>query len=92
MQPDPFGLERRRHAPTATSLRLADGGGRFAGLGYGFDLRQAVANNAYFGYEISVEAQTAWFHATRVRRAREAPARLVARAGDRRPARATGSS
>jgi alpha-glucosidase (family GH31 glycosyl hydrolase) len=76
IQPDPLRLELVDTADGDT-LRLGDGGGRFTGLGYGFDLRQAVANNAYFGYEVSVEAQTAWFHATRLAGSRVVDGRLV---------------
>ncbi len=48
-------------------LRTVDGGGgadRHAALGFTADLRQAVANNAYLGYEASVEAPGPWFRAT----------------------------
>jgi alpha-glucosidase (family GH31 glycosyl hydrolase) len=35
-------------------------------LGYAFDLRQPVLNNAVFGYYGAAEGRTAWFHARRV--------------------------
>ena len=38
--------------------------GKHGALGYSFDLRVPVVNNAYFGYEIQAEGQTVWFQAT----------------------------
>ncbi|HVE69647.1 MAG TPA: TIM-barrel domain-containing protein [Solirubrobacteraceae bacterium] len=50
---------------------------RYGTLGYAFDLRQPVLNNAVFGYYGAAEGRTAWFHARRVVRvARPAADRL----------------
>src|SRR5688572_31194181 len=43
---------------------------RYGPLGYAFDLRQPVLNNAVFGYYGAAEGRTAWFHARRVLSAR----------------------
>ena len=50
---------------------------RYGPLGFSFDLRQPIVSNAYFGYYIAAEGETAWFHATRVLATRRpAPGRL----------------
>src|SRR3954468_21052541 len=50
---------------------------RYGTLGYSFDLREPVVNNAYFGYYVAAEAESVWFHATRVRSARQQGDALV---------------
>src|SRR5690606_30211805 len=35
-------------------------------LGYSFDLRIPLVNNAFLGYYVAAEAPTVWFHGTRV--------------------------
>jgi len=39
---------------------------RYGPLGFSFDLRVPILNNAYLGYYVAAEAPTVWFHATRV--------------------------
>lgn len=39
---------------------------RYGSLGYAMDRRQPVVNNAYLGYYEAAEANTLWFHATKV--------------------------
>ena len=39
---------------------------RYGPLGYSYDLRQPVVNNAYLGYYTAGEAETLWFHGRRV--------------------------
>src|SRR6476659_9841102 len=39
---------------------------RYGSLGYAMDRRQPVVNNAYLGYYAAAEANTLWFHATKV--------------------------
>ena len=41
------------------------------GLRFGFNLREQALNNAYFGYAFALEADVAWFRATRVLERRE---------------------
>jgi alpha-glucosidase (family GH31 glycosyl hydrolase) len=70
---EPFALElvdeadgdvlRTVAAPTAPPTDRAS---RYGPLGFSFDLRQPIVSNAYFGYYIAAEAETVWFHATRV--------------------------
>ncbi|MEA2475118.1 MAG: hypothetical protein QOE06_3033 [Thermoleophilaceae bacterium] len=60
----------------APAVPATDRRARYGPLGFSFDLRQPVLNNAYFGYYEAAEAETVWFHATRVLAAREAPGRL----------------
>ncbi|MGH2953588.1 MAG: TIM-barrel domain-containing protein [Solirubrobacterales bacterium] len=48
-------------APTPTDPRA-----RYGPLGYSFDLRIPVVNNAFLGYYLAAEVETVWFHATRV--------------------------
>ncbi len=38
---------------------------RYGPLGYSFDLRVPVVNNAFLGYYVAAEVETLWFHATR---------------------------
>ena len=70
---DPFRLEFRDAASGRTLSTL--GGGtpsptdphaRYGPLGYSFDLRVPVVNNAFLGYYVAAEAETLWFHGTRV--------------------------
>src|SRR3954453_13378165 len=39
---------------------------RYGSLGYAMDRRQPVVNNAYLGYYAAAEADTLWFHATKL--------------------------
>jgi alpha-glucosidase len=48
----------------------AGGLDRYSALGFAADIRQATANNAYFGYEIGAEVELPWFAATRLLGAR----------------------
>lgn len=77
----PFGLAFSDPADGDRLETVPGGGGpdRFAALGFTADLRRATANNAYFGYEISAEAELPWFTATEVvgRRSEDAGARTV---------------
>src|SRR3954469_19658832 len=50
---------------------------RYGTLGYSFDLRVPVLNNAYLGYYAAAEAESVWFHATRVRTRRQEGSALV---------------
>jgi alpha-glucosidase (family GH31 glycosyl hydrolase) len=74
---EPFALEfvDRSDGDVLRSLTGRSGpAGKYGALGYSFDLRMPVVNNAYFGYEIQAEGQTVWFQATRLRSARSAGA------------------
>ena len=70
---DPFSLSFRDRADGDT-LRTRSGAlfspddsrARYGPLGYSVDLRQPLVNNAYLGYYAAAEAETLWFHATRV--------------------------
>nr|MBA3300636.1 hypothetical protein [Thermoleophilaceae bacterium] len=75
VQADPFGLE---------FVDLADGdvlktssGGRLGPLGYAFDLRQAVLNNAVFGYYVGTETEIVAFRGKRLRSSRSDGTALV---------------
>jgi alpha-glucosidase len=70
---EPFALELvddadgdvlRTVRPSGASA--SDRRARYGPLGFSFDLRQPVVSNAYFGYYEAAEAETIWFHATRV--------------------------
>ncbi|HEX8647920.1 MAG TPA: TIM-barrel domain-containing protein [Thermoleophilaceae bacterium] len=50
-------------APTAPPT---DRAARYGALSFAFDLRQPIVSNAYFGYYVAAEAETVWFHPTRV--------------------------
>jgi alpha-glucosidase (family GH31 glycosyl hydrolase) len=50
----------------ASGASANDRRARYGPLGFSFDLRQPIVSNAYFGYYIAAEGETAWFHATRV--------------------------
>lgn len=50
---------------------------RYGPIGYSFDLRIPVVNNAFLGYYIGVEVDTLWFHATRVAEERREGRALV---------------
>ena len=39
---------------------------RYGPLGYSFDLRVPIVNNAFLGYYAAAEVETLWFHATEV--------------------------
>ena len=54
-------------------------------LGFSFDLRQPVVNNAYLGYYAAAEVNTVWFHATRVLSARKAGGALLVEAATNDP-------
>ena len=72
---EPFGLEFRDAADGDVLRTLSGAGGdrgKYGSLGYSFDLRVPVVNNAFFGYEIQAEGETVWFTATRLRSARSA--------------------
>ena len=43
-----------------------DPNARYGPLGYSFDLRIPIVNNAYLGYYVAGEVETVWFHATKV--------------------------
>lgn len=78
---EPFALEFA-DAGDGDVLRTLSGTsgsrGKYGPLGYSFDLRVPVVNNAYFGYEIQAEGETVWFQATKLRAARSAaPGALV---------------
>src|SRR5687768_6362580 len=68
---DPFALEFVDSAD-GDVLRTIAGGlpapddphARYGPLGYSFDLRVPVVNNAFLGYYAAAEAETLWFHAT----------------------------
>ena len=70
---DPFGLEFVDRADGEV-LRTVGGAAaartppasRYGPLGYSFDLRLPVVNNAFLGYYVAAEVETLWFHATRV--------------------------
>ena len=78
---EPFALEFRDSADGDVLRTLSGAGGdrgKYGSLGYSFDLRVPVVNNAFFGYEIQAEGETVWFGATRLRGARSAgPGTLV---------------
>jgi sulfoquinovosidase len=70
---DPFRLHFRDKA--SGRLLSSVGGGvpsptdpraRYGPLGYSFDLRIPIVNNAFLGYYVAAEVETVWFHATRV--------------------------
>jgi len=71
---DPFALEFA-DAGSGEMLRTLGGAlpapddpdARYGPLGYSFDLRVPIIGNAYLGYYAAAEAETVWFHATRVR-------------------------
>ena len=50
---------------------------RYGPLGYAFDLREPVVNNAFLGYYRAAEANTLWFHARRVASSRREGDTLV---------------
>ncbi|HEX8054114.1 MAG TPA: TIM-barrel domain-containing protein, partial [Thermoleophilaceae bacterium] len=60
----------------APGVAASDRRARYGPLGFSFDLRQPVVSNAYFGYYVAAEAETVWFHATRVTAAHPAAGRL----------------
>ena len=64
---DPFALSFRDRDDV---LRSAGAGpaplSRYGPIGYSFDLRIPVVNNAFLGYYAALEVDTLWFHATRV--------------------------
>jgi alpha-glucosidase (family GH31 glycosyl hydrolase) len=69
---DPFALEFVDRADgDALRTRAAlpppdDVRARYGSLGYSFDLRVPVVNNAFLGYYVAAEVETLWFHARRV--------------------------
>jgi alpha-glucosidase (family GH31 glycosyl hydrolase) len=60
----------------APAAGASDRRARYGPLGFSFDLRQPIVSNAYFGYYEAAEAETVWFHATRVLAARPSAGRL----------------
>ena len=79
---------RRRRRRAAHAHRQERPAGKYGALGYSFDLRVPVVNNAFFGYEIQAEGKTVWFHATQAaRRPQRRAGHAGARPGHRRPAR-----
>lgn len=54
----------------------ADPRARYGPLGFSVDLRAPLLNNSVFGYYRSLDVETLWFHATRVRSARAADGAL----------------
>ena len=81
---DPFALEfvdladgERLRTFDAGAPRPDDSRAKFGPLGYSFDLRVPVLNNAILGYYQALESQTVWFHATRVLSSRRDGAALV---------------
>jgi sulfoquinovosidase len=80
----PFGLELkdRRDGDVLRTLggdlpRPEDPRAKYGPLGYSFDLRVPVVNNAFLGYYVAAEVETLWFHGTRVRGWRQAGRALV---------------
>jgi alpha-glucosidase (family GH31 glycosyl hydrolase) len=70
---DPFRLQFRDRSSGRVLSTLGGGlpsptdpRGRYGPLGYSFDLRIPVINNAFLGYYTAAEAETIWFHATEV--------------------------
>jgi sulfoquinovosidase len=69
VRPEPFVIELvdRADGDVLRTLGSEDGVlGRYGAPGYSFDLRVPVVNNAYLGYYVAAEAETVWFHATRL--------------------------
>jgi len=84
VSPEPFALEfvdladgERLRTFDAGAQRPDDPRAKFGPLGYSFDLRVPVLNNAILGYYQALESETAWFHATRVLSSRRDGAALV---------------
>lgn len=61
-----------------------DPNARYGPFGYGMDRRQPVVNNAYLGYYEAAEANTLWFHPTKVASAEtnDGKLRVVANTND----------
>jgi len=84
VQDEPFALEFVDGAD-GDVLRSVGGGlpapdspnARYGPLGFSFDMRRPVVNNAYFGYYAAAEAETIWFHATKVAGERTEGGRLI---------------
>ncbi|MEA2444815.1 MAG: hypothetical protein QOJ12_2107, partial [Thermoleophilales bacterium] len=80
----PFTLEFVDHSD-GDVLRTAGGAlpapndprARYGPLGYSFDLREPVVNNAYLGYYVAAEVETLWFHARRIAAARREGSALI---------------
>src|SRR4051794_22401683 len=74
VQADPFLIAFIDPADGDTLTTLAGAGdatpddprARYGSLGYAMDRRQPVVNNAYLGYYAAAEANTLWFHATKL--------------------------
>ena len=58
---------------------------RYGPLGYSFDLRLPIVNNAFLGYYVAAEAETLWFHATEVIESHEEGPDLVLTAATNDP-------
>src|SRR3954447_1972359 len=71
---DPFQLslvdtadgDRLATLPGAAPASPDDPRARYGSLGYAMDRRQPVVNNAYLGYYAAAQADTLWFHATKL--------------------------
>ena len=82
---DPFGIEAIDRSDGDVLRTLAgalpdpaDPNARYGPLGYSFDLREPVVNNAFLGYYKAAEVSTVWFHARRtVASARDGEALVV---------------
>jgi alpha-glucosidase (family GH31 glycosyl hydrolase) len=66
---DPFELALVDRADGDVLRTVSARSGRYGPLGYSFDLRIPIVNNAFLGYELLAKVETVWFHATRVRSA-----------------------
>ena len=87
---EPFALEFRDAADGDVLRTLSGAGGergKYGSLGYSFDLRVPVVNNAFFGYEIQAEGETVWFARDEAPQRPQRGARHArARPGHERPA------
>src|SRR3954452_576792 len=86
VQSDPFLVDFGGLSTLAGAGGLApdDPRGKYGTFGYAMDRRQPVVNNAYLGYYEAAEANTLWFHATRVASSelKDAKLRIVADTND----------
>jgi len=88
---EPFGLEfvDERDGEVLRTVGGASApdspGSRYGPLGYSFDLRLPVVNNAFLGYYAAAEVETLWFHATRVLESRREGSDLVLTAATNDP-------
>jgi alpha-glucosidase (family GH31 glycosyl hydrolase) len=89
---EPFALEfvdlsdgDKLRTVDAGAPRPDDPRAKFGPLGYSFDLRVPVLNNAILGYYQALESETAWFQATRVLSSRRDGEALVLELGTNDP-------